>query len=530
MEGAVISGFVSVFPAAIAVAVVAVLVHLYFNSAWRKTAELRRKLREQGVMGPPPSVLFGNLPEMKKIQLEAAAMASPPRHASAIVAHDYTSTLFPCLVKWRKQYGPLYTYSTRTKQHLYTTKVEIVKDLTLFNNLNLGKPLFINKRNAPLFGHGITTTNGSLWVLQRKIIAPEFFMDRVQGMVALMAKAGSSLIEKWEARIGDGSMVEIEVDGDLKEYSADVIARACFGSSYEKGKEIFTKIRDLQKLLSEESILVGSIPLSDKFFKPSKHRRIKKLEKEINSSIWETVQQRREQCSKTSSSDKDLLQLIMEAAMTESSLPAKQSSKNFIVDNCKTMYFAGHETTAVAAAWSLMLLALHPDWQDRIRSEFAHTCPDGRFDMTLISQLKSVSLVVQETLRLYPPGAFVARETLDEVRLGNVVIPKGVCIWTSILTLHRDIEIWGEDANEFKPERFADGISKACKIPQLYLPFGAGQRLCLGKNFALVELKIIISLIVSKFRFSLSPQYCHSPSYNLIVGPSNGVKILLQRV
>ncbi|XP_022941651.1 cytochrome P450 714A1-like isoform X2 [Cucurbita moschata] len=520
MEGAVISGFVSVFPAAIAVAVVAVLVHLYFNSAWRKTAELRRKLREQGVMGPPPSVLFGNLPEMKKIQLEAAAMASPPRHASAIVAHDYTSTLFPCLVKWRKQYGPLYTYSTRTKQHLYTTKVEIVKDLTLFNNLNLGKPLFINKRNAPLFGHGITTTNGSLWVLQRKIIAPEFFMDRVQGMVALMAKAGSSLIEKWEARIGDGSMVEIEVDGDLKEYSADVIARACFGSSYEKGKEIFTKIRDLQKLLSEESILVGSIPL----------RRIKKLEKEINSSIWETVQQRREQCSKTSSSDKDLLQLIMEAAMTESSLPAKQSSKNFIVDNCKTMYFAGHETTAVAAAWSLMLLALHPDWQDRIRSEFAHTCPDGRFDMTLISQLKSVSLVVQETLRLYPPGAFVARETLDEVRLGNVVIPKGVCIWTSILTLHRDIEIWGEDANEFKPERFADGISKACKIPQLYLPFGAGQRLCLGKNFALVELKIIISLIVSKFRFSLSPQYCHSPSYNLIVGPSNGVKILLQRV
>ena len=157
--------------------------------------------------------------------------------------------------------GPLYTYSTGTKQHLYATKVEIVKDLTLSNNLNLGKPLIINKRNAPLFGHGITTTNGSLWVLQRKIIAPEFFMDRVRGMVALMAKAGSSLIEKWEARIRDGSMVEIEVDEDLKEYSADVIARACFGSSYEKGKEIFTKIRDLQKLLSEESILVGSVPL-----------------------------------------------------------------------------------------------------------------------------------------------------------------------------------------------------------------------------------------------------------------------------
>ena len=138
--------------------------------------------------------------------------------------------------------------------------------------------------------------------------------------------------------------------------------------------------------------------------------------------------------------------------------------------------------------------------------------------------------MVQETLRLYPPGAFVARETLDEVQLGNVVIPKGVCIWTLIPTLHREIEIWGEDANEFKPERFTDGIAKACKVPQLYMPFGAGHRLCLGKNFALVELKIIISLIVSKFRFSLSPEYRHSPSFRMIVGPSNGVKIVCQRV
>ena len=141
---------------------------------------------------------------------------------------------------------------------------------------------------------------------------------------------------------------------------------------------------------------------SDKFFKPSEHRRIKKLEKEIESSIWETVQQRQEQCSKTSSSDKDLLQLIMKAAMTDSSLGPKQSSKNFIVDNCKTMYFVSHDTTAVTAAWSLMLLALHPNWQDRIRSEFAHTCTDGRFDITAISQLKSVNCFSLTTEHILP--------------------------------------------------------------------------------------------------------------------------------
>ena len=157
--------------------------------------------------------------------------------------------------------GPLYTYSTGTKQHLYANKVELVKDLKLSKNLNLGKPLDVKKKFAPILGHGVIVSNGSFWALQRNIIAPEFYMDRVRGMVALMAEAGSSLIEKWEARIGDGSTAEIEVDEDLIEYSADVISRACFGSSYEKGKEIFTKIRDLQKLLCGKNFLIGSISL-----------------------------------------------------------------------------------------------------------------------------------------------------------------------------------------------------------------------------------------------------------------------------
>lgn len=139
-------------------------------------------------------------------------------------------------------------------------------------------------------------------------------------------------------------------------------------------------------------------------------------------------------------------------------------------------------------------------------------------------------MVIQEALRLYPPAAFVSREALEEVQLGNVTIPKGVCLWTLIPTLHRDPELWGSDANEFKPERFVDGVSKACKFPQAYIPFGLGARLCLGRNFAMVQLKIVLSLIISKFTISLSPNYCHSPAYRMIVEPGNGVHILIQKI
>lgn len=151
------------------------------------------------------------------------------------------------------------------RQHLYANKVELVKDLNFSNNINLGKPFYVTKKLAPILGHSVVRSNGAVWAVQRKIIAPEFFMDRVRAMVGLMADAALCLIDKWESRIGDGATAEIEVDEDLRGFSADVISRACFGSWYEKGKEIFSKLRDLQRLVSEGSFLFGYISLRSLF-------------------------------------------------------------------------------------------------------------------------------------------------------------------------------------------------------------------------------------------------------------------------
>lgn len=124
----------------------------------------------------------------------------------------------------------------------------------------------------------------------------------------------------------------------------------------------------------------------------SKQKKISSLEREIESLIWKAVKEREQQCLETSSSEKDLLQLILEGAMNDQSL-VKDSSKRFIVDNCKNIYFAGHETTAVAASWCLMLLALHPEWQARIRREVAQVCPNGLADLNSVLQLKTVYIL-----------------------------------------------------------------------------------------------------------------------------------------
>lgn len=137
-----------------------------------------------------------------------------------------------------------------------------------------------------------------------------------------------------------------------------------------------------------------------------------------------------------------------------------------------------------------------------------------------------LAMVIQETLRLYPAGSVVSRQALRGVTLGGVRVPAGVNIYVPVSTVHLDPELWGADAREFDPERFRGGAPP----PHAYLPFGAGARTCLGQNFAMAELKVILALVVSRFELTLSPAYVHSPALRLIVEPEHGVRLLLRSV
>lgn len=139
-------------------------------------------------------------------------------------------------------------------------------------------------------------------------------------------------------------------------------------------------------------------------------------------------------------------------------------------------------------------------------------------------------MTINESLRLYPPVSVVSREALKDMKFGSVSVAKGVNLWALVTTLHTDSENWGPDSYQFNPARFSNGITGACKYPHLYMPFGVGPRVCLGQNLALVELKILISLILSNFSLSLSPNYVHSPLLNLVIEPLYGVDLLIKEL
>ncbi|XP_013619998.1 PREDICTED: cytochrome P450 714A2-like [Brassica oleracea var. oleracea] len=511
----------------VVVGIIGVGYHAYGGAVveqWR----MRRYLRKQGVKGPPPSIFNGNVSEMKRVQSETIHYSG-----DNIISHDYSSSLFPYFEHWRKQYGRVYTYSTGLKQHLYINHPEMVKELTQINTLNVGRITHVTKRLEPILGNGVITSNGSHWAHQRRIMAHEFTHDKIKGMIGSMVDSAMQMLSKWEEMVERGGQMgcEIRVDEDFKDVSADVISRVCFGNSFFKGKKIISMINDLSTAITRRSFLFRLNGFTEMVFGSKKHSDVNtnELEKALESSIWETVKERESECVETHK--KDLLQLILDGAMRscDGNLWDKSAYKRFVVDNCKSILVAGHESTAVSVSWCIMLLALNPNWQIRIRDEILSSCKNGIPDAETIPNLKTVTMVIQETMRLYPPTPIVGREAFTDIRLGNLVVPKGVCIWNLIPALHRDPEIWGEDANEFKPERFSEGIFRACKYPQSYMPFGFGPRICLGKNLAMMEAKVLVSLIVSKFSFTLSPTYQHSPNHKLLVEPQHGVVIRIVR-
>ncbi|XP_065847159.1 cytochrome P450 714C2-like [Euphorbia lathyris] len=496
------------------------LVVRLYNEMVAKPAKLRAILKKQGINGPAPCLFLGNIKEIKShFSLSKLHPTKQP-----LVLHNCSSYIFSCFQLWKNKYGPTYVFSLGNLQVLYVNQPEMVKEITKCTCLDFGKPTYQQKERGPLLGHGILTSNGNLWSHQRKILAPQLYMDKVKGMVKLIAESSMSLVDSWKSRIEKegGISSDFKIDDGLRSFSGDVISRACFGSSYSKGEMIFLKLRSLQESMSNKSLSTG-IPVL-RHVPTKSNREIWALEKEIRHLILGVAKERRE----GSIYDDDLLQMVVEGAKNSSF--SQEEMERFIVDNCKNIYLAGYETTAVSATWTLMLLAANQEWQARVRADVVEICGDRIPDYDMLRKMKQLNMVIQESLRLYPPVTVISREALNDMKLGNIKVPKGLNVWTLVLPLHTDPDIWGEDSYKFNPERFENGISRACKYPFMYMPFGVGPRICLGQNLAMVELKILIALILTNFSFSISPHYVHSPVLRLVIEPEHGLDLVINKL
>ena len=224
----------------------------------------------------------------------------------------------------------------------------------------------------------------------------------------------------------------------------------------------------------------------------------------------------------------DLLGLLLEACAPEHGESHPQLSMDEIIDECKTFFFAGHDTTSHLLTWTMFLLSTHPDWQEKLREDIAMECGDEVPTGDMLNKLKMVNMFLLETLRLYSPVLLIRRKVGTDIELGGIKMPEGALLTIPIATIHRDKEVWGEDADEFRLERFENGVTRAAKHPDALLSFSSGPRSCIGQNFAMIEAKAVIAMILQRFSFTLSPKYVHAPTDVITLRPKYGLPMILK--
>lgn len=252
----------------------------------------------------------------------------------------------------------------------------------------------------------------------------------------------------------------------------------------------------------------------------------KKLGKEIDKLLLYVIETRKESKVKQQGRE-DLLDLLLQENQVDGKYGKMLTTKQ-LVDECKTFFIGGHETTALAISWTLMLLAMHKDWQNQLRDEIREVVGDKDVDINVLAGLKKMKWVMNEVLRLYPTAPNVQRQAREDIKLDNLTIPNGTNMWIDVVAMHHDSSLWGENVNEFLPERFMDDVNGGCNQKMGYLPFGFGGRMCVGRNLGFMEYKIVLTLLLSRFSFKISPNYIHSPCIMLTLRPAYGLPLIVQ--
>ncbi|KAK6931096.1 Cytochrome P450, partial [Dillenia turbinata] len=486
----------------------------FLHKAWWAPIWMQRFMGSQGIKGPSYKFLHGNTKEILSLRKESG---SKPMGLS----HNTFPRLQPHFHLWTKLYGGNFLFWDGTQARLFTTDLDLIKDV-LYNKNGAYTKTNIEGFLKKLL-EGLVMAEGDKWVKLRKLSNRAFHGESLKNMVPAMIASVETMLQKWKEYEYEGK--EVEVLEEFRVLTSEVISRTAFGSSFLEGKQIFDMFMEWSHIL-DRNLYKIRFPGISKIIRTSDDIKAEKLEKGMWDSVLELVKKREEKVAKGEMNDfgSDFLGFLVKAYHEESG-GNKVISAQELVDECKTFYGAGHETTTNLLAWTVLLLAIHDDWQEKARKEVLEIFGQQVPNSDGIARLKTMTMIINESLRLYPPANAVARNVRRKVQVGNLVLPSDIELCIPILALHHDPNIWGPDVDLFNPERFSEGVAKATNNnTTAFLPFGLGPRTCVGLNFATTEAKITLSMILQRHSFTISPAYVHSPTAVLTTRPKRGVQ------
>ncbi|KAD2804260.1 hypothetical protein E3N88_37637 [Mikania micrantha] len=490
------------------------------NWVWLKPKKLEKWLRNEGYKGNSYKLLLGDM-------IELATIVKEGKSKPIQVTHDITSYALPFDHHIISKYGEKSFIWLGTSPRMYIRDPELIKEILLRPD-EFQKPHPEPFRDSVI--RGLLVTEGHKWIKHRKIINPAFSLQNLKMMFPAIRSSCSDMIHEWELLTATSGSTELDVWPYIDSLAGDVISRTAFGSCYEEGKKIF-RIQKEQIDLIYQMLFILHLP-GRRFIPIRANKKFNENVNELRSVLMAIINKRKKAIETGEGKCDDLLGILLESNKKEIEEHGVGMSMEDVIEECKLFYVAGSETTSNLIVWTMVCLSLHQEWQTRARDEILHVFGNGEIDFEGLKSLKILTMILNEVLRLYTPVIMMTRATRKETKLGNMMIPSGVQLSLAMMHVHHDREIWGDDVNEFDPERFSEGIVNATKGKgsSPFFPFSNGPRVCIGQNFALTEAKTAMAMILQRFMFELSPSYKHSPFPVFTLPPQFGAHLILLNI
>lgn len=431
------------------------------------------------------------------------------------------STLLTFLLKRRSWLDGLYERSYKMQTgyvkmpnfDLYVINdTKEVKRMMVDEVREFPKSAFLHELLSPLLGESIFTTNGEVWKKQRELLRPSFEMTRINKVFNLMSEAVADMMDRFSKY---PNHAVIEVDEAMTFITADVIFRTIMSSKLdeEKGKKILNAFATFQ----EQSVHTAmrrmfrfpkwlSYVLGD--------RKRAKAGDVIRQVLSDIIKPRYDMADNAEFEDiLGSLLLVVDADTN------KRFSFEEILDQVAMLFLAGHETTASSLTWTLYLLSLYPKEQEKAYEEITQVLQGGAIEISHLRQFKYLTNIFKESLRLYPPVGFFAREAKKDTQVRDKLIKKGSGVVIAPWLIHRHEEFW-TNPHGFNPSRFEGEYKK-----DAYLPFGVGERICIGQGFAMQEAILILANILKTYKLELEEGFVPDVVGRLTVRSANGMRI-----
>jgi cytochrome P450 len=397
---------------------------------------------------------------------------------------------------------------------LFVMHPTLIRQVMVDEADNFEKGEMARRALEPALGDAILIADGTRWRWQRHAAAPLFRREQLLEFLPAMIATAQRTRERWLSYPPDS---EIDVWREMMRTTFDIVmATMLSGSSVADTGRIERAIGDyLDSISWVMALTMVGAPRWVPYPGVRKARRGRSYLRRFVDGLMTEVSDR-------GASHNDLLSLLIGANDPHT---GRSMSETDVRDNILTFVLAGHETTALALTWTFYLLSLHPHIEARVRSEIAAVTGGSAVRCEHIEALRYTQQVIQEAMRLYPPVPLVVREARRVLRLGTEVIGTGTLVYVPIYAVHRHEEFWNRP-DVFDPDRFTPEAVKA-RDRYVYLPFGAGPRICIGMSFAQIEATAVLAVLLSSVRLRLRHGYVPEPKLRVTLRPARGMPMRL---